>query len=477
MSRAHSALTGMAIRLAECMGLHRDGTNYPLSPVEIHVRRMVWHQLCFLDLRTCESTGPRPQIHKDDFDTKYPLNVNDIDLEGPNPPTEDADYWTDMTFTRMRFECSDTQRYIWFQRPRLEKKLTTLTTVLSKVQKFIDESERKYVSMMDKTRPMHYMAFLIWKLLTLRMHIMILHRYGSNSVRVMPDRLRKILLSSGVQQVECAIMVETSPSLAPWAWYCGAIHQYHTTLLLLTELYAAPERYHQDRIWKCLDFVFELPDGIDRRQKSSLILTEVMKKSATYQQLRKVRAPKVLEERLVKGTYTGPDPVTVAAAIAAVEAIPRSDSVSPLISPPVSCASELQQQQQAAQQHQHQQQQQQNQQHHQTQQHQQNPQLQHQQHPQQHQQQFQPNAHINTNNVMPSNGVTEFRNFTPHGQVSDVYYSQGNPMTMPRQTSPHSSDTGSMVAAAASDTGFKSGSPNDMMLDIDWVSRILEELC
>jgi len=94
------------------MGLHRDGTHYDLSPVEIHERRMVWHQLCFLDLRTCEATGPRPQIHQDDFDTKFPLNVDDADLEDPNPPTENADRWTDMTFSLMRFDVNEMLRYL-----------------------------------------------------------------------------------------------------------------------------------------------------------------------------------------------------------------------------------------------------------------------------------------------------------------------------------------------------------------------------
>lgn len=104
VSRAHSALVGTAIRLAECMGLHRDGTHYNLKPIDVHVRRMIWHQLCFLDMRTCEATGPRPQIRKDDYDTRFPLNVNDADLLEANPPTEDRPYWTDMTLFRMRAE-------------------------------------------------------------------------------------------------------------------------------------------------------------------------------------------------------------------------------------------------------------------------------------------------------------------------------------------------------------------------------------
>jgi hypothetical protein len=185
------------------------------------VRRMVWHQLCWLDLRTCEATGPRPQIHEDDYDTKFPLNVDDADLEGPNPPSKDDNRWTDMTFSRIRFETNEMHRWLWFQRIRLEKRRTTLTAVLGRVQKYIDASEAKYIPWMDRQKTEHYMAFLTYKMMTARMHVMILHRYIGNELRPMPDRLRKMLLSSGTQQVECAITVETNPALRPWAWYIG----------------------------------------------------------------------------------------------------------------------------------------------------------------------------------------------------------------------------------------------------------------
>jgi hypothetical protein len=187
---------------------------------------MIWYQLCFLDIRTCEATGPRPQIHREDFDTRYPLNVNDVDLESDNPPTEDAPHWTDMTFSRMRFEINEMHRYTWMERPRLERKKTTLTAVLTKVQHFIAATDKKYLPMLDKNQPLHNMALLVYKLTTLRIHVMFLHRYSSNHARKMPERLRKIVLTSGVQQVECAIMIETIPSLKPWSWYIGMSYSF-----------------------------------------------------------------------------------------------------------------------------------------------------------------------------------------------------------------------------------------------------------
>jgi hypothetical protein len=280
------------------MGLHRDGSHYGLNAVEIHVRRIIWYQLCFLDIRTCEATGPRPQIHREDFDTQLPLNVNDIDVEGPNPPTQDSLGWTDMTCTRMRFECSEMHRYIWRERPRVEDKTISLTAILGKVQTFVLETERKFMPMLDKNVPLHYMTMLIYRLLTFRMYVMILHRYATSPGKPMPERLRKILLSSGVQQVECAIIIETAPAVAKWSWVLGALHQYHSAILLLSELYATPEHYFEDRIWDTLDYVFELPPDLTRREKATSVFQEIVQKSEYFHSLRRVRTPKKLEDEL-----------------------------------------------------------------------------------------------------------------------------------------------------------------------------------
>jgi hypothetical protein len=84
----------------------------------------------------------------------------------------------------------------------------------------------------------------------------------------------------------------------------GALHQYHTALLLLSELYATDVRYHEDRIWKCLDYVFELSPQLHRREKARLVLSEVIHKTEIYHSLRRVRAPKDVENAM------GPPPDT-----------------------------------------------------------------------------------------------------------------------------------------------------------------------
>ncbi|KAI4244953.1 MAG: hypothetical protein LQ352_006675 [Teloschistes flavicans] len=191
VSRSHSALVGTALRIAECMGLHRDGTDYGLNPVDTLVRRLIWYQICFLDIRTCEAQGPRPHIRVDEFDTQFPLNVDDVDLERLMPPTSSVHRWTDMTLALIRMECNEMCRVVWVDRPRLEKRKISLTAVLGKIESFRKTMKDKYLCLVDD---------------------------NLNPA----DRLRQIIINSGTEIMERAIQMETSPELSPWAWYSGA---------------------------------------------------------------------------------------------------------------------------------------------------------------------------------------------------------------------------------------------------------------
>ena len=299
VSRAHSALVGTAIRLAECMGLHRDGTYYNMTPIEVQVRRMIWHQLCFLDMRTCEATGPRPQIRKDDYDTKYPLNVNDSDLMGPTLPTEDRPYWTDMTLFRIRCECTDLRRQLWFDVVQIDKKKKSLTSTLVKVQKLRAHLTETFTPMIDEKIPLSILGNHLLQMGVNGCFIQILHRYLFSTTQRMPDRLRQILIEAGVAVMEHAIALETTPVLTPWIWYRGAFNQFHAALLLMVEVYAYPMRKDAARIWKCLDYIFDIPPHLSPKQKAELVITDLRDRMQVYHEMRKVRTTTQMEERVV----------------------------------------------------------------------------------------------------------------------------------------------------------------------------------
>ncbi|GKT82971.1 LOW QUALITY PROTEIN: fungal specific transcription factor domain-containing protein [Colletotrichum tofieldiae] len=269
--------------MAECMGLHRDGETYGLNPLDTHVRRLIWHQLCFLDIRTCEAQGPRPAIRREDYDTKLPLNCEEEDLYAAGPPPEPAEHFTSTLPSLIRFECNEMMRIIWLDRRRLESRRTTLTAVLTKIENFRRRMVEKYHHFLDGTVPVQRYAKLVMNLLLYRLHAMILHPYHANANSPMTHRLNNLLITSGIMIIEISIQLETDPSFHEWSWYLGAYQQFQIALLLATEIYYRPQNQEAHRIWACLDYVFNTDRSLPPEIKGLHILGEIMGKMQTYQ--------------------------------------------------------------------------------------------------------------------------------------------------------------------------------------------------
>lgn len=130
------------------------------------------------------------------------------------------------------------------------------------------------------------------------LYIQILHRYLFSTTTKMPDRLRQVLIEAGLAQMENAIALETTPSLAPWSWYKGAFNQYHSALLLMVEVYAYPMRKDAAKIWKCLDYIFDIPPHLSPKQKAELVITDLRDRMEIFHQMRRVRSTTQMEARV-----------------------------------------------------------------------------------------------------------------------------------------------------------------------------------
>ena len=61
------------------------------------------------------------------------------------------------------------------------------------------------------------------------------------------------------------------------------------------EIYAFPMRKEADRIWACLDYIYDVPRNLSREQKGRWIITQIRDKTGVYMNARKARAPANLE--------------------------------------------------------------------------------------------------------------------------------------------------------------------------------------
>jgi hypothetical protein len=74
-------MIGTAFRLAMRIGLYRDPASLSVPPFLAEIRRRLWWQICILDVRTAEDNDIDPLICEHHFDTQFPANINDTDLD------------------------------------------------------------------------------------------------------------------------------------------------------------------------------------------------------------------------------------------------------------------------------------------------------------------------------------------------------------------------------------------------------------
>jgi hypothetical protein len=96
-------LTGVAVRIAQRMGLHRDGEQLGLPPFEVQMRRRLFYQLLPLDGIASRMSGTGIATMADTWDTQQPSNINDDQIwPGMTEPPQERKGATDMIFCLAR---------------------------------------------------------------------------------------------------------------------------------------------------------------------------------------------------------------------------------------------------------------------------------------------------------------------------------------------------------------------------------------
>ncbi|KAM6506947.1 hypothetical protein FALCPG4_018759 [Fusarium falciforme] len=72
--------SGICVRIAQKMGLHRDGEALGLPPFETEIRRRLWWRIYMLDARCGLRSGLGPSMMPSAGDSKMPTNLNDSEL-------------------------------------------------------------------------------------------------------------------------------------------------------------------------------------------------------------------------------------------------------------------------------------------------------------------------------------------------------------------------------------------------------------
>jgi hypothetical protein len=268
-SRVIWSLCGLACRIAITMGLHRDGSNFAISPLDVEIRRRLWWQILTLDIRASEYHGWDPVIVQHAFDTKFPLNVEDEDVTAATstPPPERegitsisfciARYHTAMLYAKLHTRPSTAfDSVINSMRSRPGERRIGIT--LQEREKWIhdcqDQLEAKFFRYCSDQDPNHWLAATLTRMIFSKQWLSLLHPYlrldrGASLSRATRERIFTISLES----IEYALLIHEQCKRVKWGWVFQNWSQFHALASLLSELRVRTAGPLVDRAWRAVD--------------------------------------------------------------------------------------------------------------------------------------------------------------------------------------------------------------------------------
>ncbi|KAJ6144381.1 hypothetical protein N7470_008276 [Penicillium chermesinum] len=254
-SKFNWSMDGLVVRIAQGLGLHRDGTNFGLKPFETEMRRRLWWHICLMDIRSSEDHGSDPLIHENMFDVRLPLNVNDEDLypEMVEPPQERV-ACTDVTFCLIRCEITGALRranYTCRGSSSLLTKPPQPTALLS------GRIEERYIQYCNMDVPIHWASATVARLILAKLWLIIHHPMTRKDRQAnLPKATRHSLFMTSIELLEFGRLLETDPKTARWGWLFRCNVQWHAVAFVLSEICVRPICPVTDRAWNAVNGIY-----------------------------------------------------------------------------------------------------------------------------------------------------------------------------------------------------------------------------
>ncbi|KAL3303552.1 fungal specific transcription factor domain-containing protein [Colletotrichum asianum] len=249
-------LVGIAVRIGQRMGLHRDAAAFGLSPYEVEQRRRLWWTIVGYDRRIGEMTGSTVTALSTAGDCKLPLNINDTDLHinGKDAPTPHQGA-TEMLFVLIRTELamaisSDTVRD--GQRHGDKEKESGPAAIAPRpvptvrmagqdqtytLDGFFAHIEGTYLKWCDPKIPLHFFTLTMTRQSLCKMRVIsFLVRMGNGEATTLQDHERDTLFLEAIQMIEYDNIVQAAESLQGYKWYTYLHFPFPAYMFLVTEL-------------------------------------------------------------------------------------------------------------------------------------------------------------------------------------------------------------------------------------------------
>ncbi|GAB0133136.1 hypothetical protein EsDP_00001551 [Epichloe bromicola] len=240
-------LNGLAIRIAQSIGLHRDGKKLGLSPFESEIRRRLWWYLVGRDGRAAEDLGlhefPTPNTATMLGGAELPLNLEDSDLYPEMkqlPPARRG--WTRMLTVLVSIHITQT----WADLSQLSRSTGPAPPSHEARDRIVGDLTNKVEDMMqgcNPVLPVHKMTMATCRFITRKLDFVTRQQWEAHHH---PEQQE--LLATEQTLLEALVLFEEGENmlgdelLRPYHWSTRSYPQYHLMLFILWNICLQPRR-------------------------------------------------------------------------------------------------------------------------------------------------------------------------------------------------------------------------------------------
>ena len=252
-TRSSWALTGLAVRIAHALGLHRDGDGTSFIAFEAEMRRRLWWQIVLLDMRAAEDRGSEPIIQDGSFHTSMPCNLNDEEFgQACQHPLPTKTGVTQMTFCLISMDVTNTIRKVNSIPRTAEPQHLTLQQKLELVKSCTLRIESLYLAGCDPSDRSTWLVRTIGRLLVLKLWLIV--QYPLQNRVVMPqEHAEGQALQTVVAFLTTIEAVEEHETTAGFAWYFKTYVPWHALAVALSKLCTETRGSLADQAWSIID--------------------------------------------------------------------------------------------------------------------------------------------------------------------------------------------------------------------------------
>ena len=261
-----SSMLGVAIRIAQRMGIHREAALAKCTTVEAEMRRRLWWSLVFFDTRIGEIANSKNVTLDPTWDCKIPLNVNDSDLRpGMKGPPAIQGKSTEALLTVVRSELGEfirhTAFHLDFTSPALRPIATHLQSdpaleggELIKLEQMIED---QYLKFCDQENPIHFMTIWTTRAYFAKYRLLEhLSRYSSSSLR-QTEAQHDTATSHALRRLECDTKIMTSPLTKRFLWLNHFHFPFPAYIQIVQDLRRRPISEQARQAWEVMSDNYE----------------------------------------------------------------------------------------------------------------------------------------------------------------------------------------------------------------------------